>query len=649
MREPLERACTPWLLACALATGIPHASHLPAWLSALAVAALGLSAWLWWRQRALPANWLPMLIAIAASIGIYFQYRTLLGRDAGVALLVLLIALKPLEMSRHRDAIVVVMLGFFLLLTHYFYSQSIPTGLWLAAAATLQTATLIRLHGGSQPLPTIIRQAAILLLQATPFMLVLFLLFPRVSGPLWGLPHDAHSGRSGLPETIEPGSISELVLNGAIAFRVQFDRPPPENSNLYWRGPVMDEFDGRSWRGSRFGRNDRAEIETLGAEIGYEITLEPHNRRWLLALDAPQSTPGKTFVSSRMQVVAIEPVRQRSRFAFRSSLLYRFNVDESRRVLAANLRLPAQNNPRARALAAEWRTRHETPAAIVAEALQVFRRQAFVYTLQPPLLGEQPIDEFLFETRQGFCEHYASAFVFLMRAAGIPARVVAGYQGGERNPVDGYFVVRQSDAHAWAEVWLAGHGWQRVDPTAAIAPSRIESGIASALPNEHALPVMARLDLRWLRELRFRWEAINNTWNQWVLGYNPERQREVLSRLGFEEIDWRGMSLLLAAACALVLAAIAAWVLTPRPHPDPAQRAWSRFCARMARYGLPREPWQGPLDYAAYVSATSPDLAAIANEAAAAYIAARYGSANDGGLERLHEAIRKLPRRWSIT
>ncbi|MDQ5960629.1 MAG: protein-glutamine gamma-glutamyltransferase, partial [Pseudomonadota bacterium] len=266
--------------------------------------------------------------------------------------------------------------------------------------------------------------------------------------------------------------------------------------------------------------------------------------------------------------------------------------------------------------------------------------------LQPPLLGNNSVDQFLFETRRGFCEHYASAFVFLMRAAGIPARVVAGYQGGEINPVDGYVVVRQSDAHAWAEIWIAGRGWQRVDPTAAIAPSRVEQGIAAALPEGETLPVMARVDLDWLRQMRYRWEAINNNWNQWVLGYNPERQREVLSRFGLGNIDWRGMTVLLSALCALALLGITIWTLWQRPRVDPAQKIWLRFCARLAGQGIPRQPWEGPIAYAERVAVARPEYGGIAHQAATAYAAVRYGEANEHRLQRLREALRQIPNTW---
>lgn len=649
--EPLDTAAIPWLLACALATTAPHAGHQPHWLIAIAAAALTLRAWLWLTQRALPARWLLALCVFAGTAGIWLEYRTIFGRDAGVALLVLFMALKPLEMRLRRDAMVVVMLGFFLLLTHYFYSQSIPTGLWLIAAATLQTATLVRIFGGAQPAPAIIRRAGLLLVQAVPFMLVMFLFFPRVNGPLWGLPQDAHSSRSGLPETIEPGSIANLVLDGSIAFRARFDGAPPANAALYWRGPVLDEFDGRRWRTARVAGPPlpTPEIRARGAQTAYEITLEAHQQRWLLALDAPLALPPQAVLTARMQVFARDPVRQRSRFRLLSATDYRAGIDEAAALLDLARRLPAAGNPQARALAAGWRQQHASPQAIAAAALLHFRRENFIYTLQPPLLGENAIDDFLFTTRRGFCEHYASAFVFLMRAAGVPARVVAGYQGGEANPVDGYVVVRQSDAHAWAEIWIAGEGWRRVDPTAAIAPSRVEQGIATALPAGEPLPAMARLDLDWLRQLRFRWEAVNNRWNQWVLGYNPDRQRELLRDFGLGDIDWRGMAALLATACGLLLAGIAGWALWQRPRQDAVQRLWLAYCRKLQRAGITRENWEGPLAFANRVAVRRPELGESVRAAAAAYIAARYGPPTPDAIPRLKtilaQAARDLPRR----
>lgn len=642
----LDHGAAPWILLVALATMAPHAAHLPTWLTGLAGGVLALRLWLWRGERRLPARWLLVLLVSAGSIGIAIEYRTLFGRDAGVALLTLFMALKTLETRDRRDALVIVMLGYFLLLTHYFYFDGIPSGIWLLAVCGLLTATLIRLYGGPQPLRSIIRHAALLLTQAVPFMLILFLLFPRISGPLWGLPQDAHAGQSGLSDDMSPGSLNKLILSGGIAFRVEFAGKVPENSTLYWRGPVFDDYDGLTWRAARDPAHfeQRPEIETNEAHIDYVSTLEAHNQRWLLALDLPVSLPPDARLSANFETLRREPVRQRIRVAFSSVLSYRANATESVSRLEHALRLPPGMNPRARALAAGWRGL--PPEGITDKALELFRREAFFYTLRPPLLGQHAMDEFLFETRRGFCEHYASAFVFLMRSAGVPARVVAGYQGGEINPIDGFLTIRQSDAHAWAEVWIAERGWVRVDPTAAVAPSRVERGIAAALPASEPLPVFSRLDTDWLRGIRNRWEAANNAWNQWVLGYNPQRQLEVLSRLGLGQIDWRGMVTLLALLCGAVVLIISAWALYRRRATDPAQHAWLRFCQRLQEFGVRRADWEGPADFAARVARELPELGPLATEAAHLYASLRYGNGKQENLKQLQACAKRLPIRW---
>lgn len=645
---PLEHDAVPWLLVAALATAGPHVEHLPLWLSLLVGVVFAWRAWLWHSRSQLPTRW-PLALLVAGSVaGIGWQFKTLFGRDAGVALLFLFMALKPMEMTTRRDALVVVMLGYFLLLTHYFYSQSIPTGLWLLLASTLLTATLIRLHGGAQPISRIARYAALLMAQALPFMLILYLLFPRISGPLWGLPQDAHAGLTGLSERMAPGSLSNLIQSGAIAFRAQFSGGIPEKNALYWRGPVLDDYDGTTWRIGALRGNPAGKpaIDVTGKSYDYVSTLEAHNQRWLLALDVPTKLPPDSELTATLETLAREPVRSRGRYAFTSTVDFHANRLESPTVLQQALRLPSAVNPRARALAAEWRSKYGSPEQIRDAALTMFRSEAFFYTLRPPLLGQNSLDEFLFTTRRGFCEHYASAFVFLMRAAGVPARVVTGYQGGELNPVDGFLTVRQSDAHAWAEIWVTGQGWIRVDPTAAVAPSRVEQGIAAALGAGEALPMLSRIDIDWLLTLRNRWEAANNAWNQWVLGYNPQRQREVLSRLGFGEPDWRSMSAALAVLCGTALLLITAGALYQRKTRHPAQRAWQHYCSRLKSWGIRREEWEGPLDFAARVAREQPRLAALTDEAARHYADLRYGQGGGTQLRRLRECARRLPRQW---
>jgi transglutaminase-like putative cysteine protease len=638
-REALDRQATPWLFATALATTAPHALHQPAWLSALAAVLLIWASRQWWKDERLPSRWLLVALVGAGCAGILIEFRTLFGRDAGVAMLVMFMAMKLLELRSRRDAMVVVTLGYFLLLTHYFYSQSIPTGLWLLACLWLITATLVRLHGGPTATPrAALRHAGLLCLQALPFMLVLYVLFPRISGPLWGLPTDAHAGKTGLSDTMSPGSISQLVQSGDIAFRVRFDGPLPPKQKLYWRGPVMEQFDGTTWR-PYTGRQPAEQLEFLSPPIAYETTLEPHNQRWLLALDAPTGLAPEMALNGTLTVALRNPLTERQRFRLAASLDYRFNATEDPAAIRRNLLLPPGSNPQSRALAEQWRSAGIGPDAIVGKALALFAAD-FTYTLRPPLLGRDGIDDFLFRSKRGFCEHYAAAFVVLMRAAGIPARVVGGYQGGEFNPLDGYLVVRQSDAHAWAEVWLAGRGWVRVDPTAAVSPSRIETGIADALPFEDALPALIQLRADWARTLRYRWEAINNAWNQHILGYDPQRQRDLLARLGLPDADWRNLATLLGAICSLLVAGLMAWAIYQRPRRDPVLRLWHQALRHLARRQVDCAPWETPLALARRVEQQRPELAAPFQRVVDAYLLARYGT--DNNLTALRAAIAQL-------
>lgn len=639
-RQALDRQATPWLFASALVTIAPHVLHQAYWLSALAGLLMFWAIRLWWKDERLPGRWVLFLLVIVGCSGILIEFRSLFGRDAGVAMLVVFMAMKLLELKSQRDAVVVVVLGYFLLLTHYFYSQSIPTGLWLLFALWLVTATLIRLHGGpASTTRASLRYAASLCLQAIPFMLVLYLLFPRISGPLWGLPSDAHAGMTGLSDTMSPGSISRLAQSADIAFRARFSTTPPAKQKLYWRGPVMEQFDGTTWR-LHDNRGTSPQLETLSAPLRYEMTLEPHNQRWILALDAPVQLPEGLKASNVLAVTQRLPVTERRRYELAASLDYRFNVDEDPRALSRNLALPPSVNPQARALAERWRNSDHRPSAIIGQAQALFAAE-FTYTLQPPLLGQNGIDEFLFKTRRGFCEHYAGAFVFLMRAAGIPARVVSGYQGGEFNPLDGYLVIRQSDAHAWAEVWLEGQGWVRVDPTASVSPTRIETGIADALPFGEPLPALVQWRADWLRTLRYRWEAVNNAWNQHILGYDPQRQRELLSRLGLPETDWRSLATVLGIACSLLVAAMTAWTLYQRPAIDPARRLWLTALRQLARRQVDCAPWETPMTVAQRVLEQRPELAETFQNVVDAYLQARYGKSNNN-LNALREAVARL-------
>lgn len=634
---------TPWLVLCAAVVLAPLIPHLPLWLSLGAGAALAWRGWLWTRHASLPSRWWVTLLVLAGTVAVFLNYKTVFGRDPGAALLALFLALKLMELRTLRDAMTVVFLCYFLQIAVFFHSQDPHRAALTVATSLFITATLIKLNDDTQPFAFSLRKAALMLAQAAPFMLALFLLFPRVQGPLWGMPQDAYSGLSGLSDTMEPGSISDLTLSGAIAFRVNFAAAPPPQHQLYWRGPVLTSFDGRAWRQNRPSLSPSMPYTSSGTGLDYTVTLEAHDKTWLFALELPAAPPSGAFATTDFQLVAGTPVRTRQRYELRSYPGFSAGADEAESAQRTALQLPAESNPRARALAVQWRAETADDAELMRRALRYFREQGFVYTLSPPLLGVDAVDEFLLDTRRGFCEHYASSFVFLMRAAGVPARVVTGYQGGEMNPIDGYLIVRQSDAHAWAEVWMRDRGWLRVDPTAMIAPSRVDRGLAAAVPLGDPLPFVIRADYGWLRALRFRWEAASNTWNQWVLGYNALRQRDVLERLGMSTPDWREMTAALALLCGMILLGLTGWALRQRSQSDPAQQAWERMSRKLAQQGLARHAWEGPLDYAERIAQARPQVAGEVRALAQLYIAARYAPhPRPEALRQLQQRVRAL-------
>ncbi len=625
-----------WLFAGVALVVAPHTEHLPLWLSAMTFAMVG---WRWTAASGrlpLPGKWIMALLLIGSIAGILLQYRTLFGRDAGVALLTLMLALKLLETRSYRDAMLTVFLGYFLVIAGFFYTQAIPFAIYLFAVVLVLTSALVAINHPASAMQwrRLLKLSALLTAQAVPVMLLLFVLFPRQSGPLWGMPGDAFSAKSGLSENMAPGSISQLVQSDAIAFRAEFADMPPPQSNLYWRALVLENYDGRVWRVVRGDHTPEPAMETSGTPVTYTLTIEPHDKPWVFALEMPdpQTLPPNTFLTSNLQLLSRKPVQRLTRFTLSSYFSHQVGKDAESAQLRRALFLPKGGNPKARELARKMRDESGNDAGIVARALRMFREQGYAYTLTPPLLGQDGIDEFLFTTRSGFCEHYAGAFTFLMRAAGVPARVVTGYQGGEHNPVGNYFIVRQSDAHAWSEVWLKGRGWVRVDPTAAVSSSRIENGIASALPEGEPLPFFVRTDLEWLRSLRQNWDALNNYWDQWVLSYDQEQQIGLFARLGFGIVSWRELAWGLAIGMAFLLGSIAAYIFWPkrRSPADKIQALYLGYCRKLEKAGLARLPTEGPLDFAQRIRIQRPDLAATTDAVAKLYIQLRYGRRASG-------------------
>ncbi len=635
------------LLAVMLLVIAPHLLRLPHW-EGLLVLALPL-----WRGVAarrnwpMPPLWLKLVITVAVFAGVFASYGRIWGLHAGVALLAAMLALKLTELRARRDVMVTVVLLYFVLLTHFLYSQEIWTIAYLLASTLAITAVLIDVqHAGARPPGLLLRKSGILLAQSLPLMLLMFVLFPRLPGPLWSLPDDAPTARSGLSDSMTPGDIARLALSDAIAFRVRFEGAAPDAAERYWRGPLLGDFDGRSWHAAPATRRDeRPQVALQGARYVYEVTLEPSPSPWLLALDLPSPflLPPRSALNGDYQLVASEPVRERLRYTLVSHPRYRLQEDLPPALRERSLALPAQGNPRARALAAQWRAdAGSDDAAIIAAALRSFRREPYVYTLEPPALGADSIDQFLFETRRGFCEHYAGSFTFLMRAAGIPARVVTGYLGGEDNPFGDWMVVRQSDAHAWSEVWLAGRGWVRVDPTAAVSPERIEHRLGSGggrVGADTSDPLLAWSVFS--AELSAASDWIDARWNGLVLGYGDEQQRDFLSLFGIG--DWQSMLLALTGAITVALGILALVLMrrTRAAPPDTAQRQWLCVLRYLQDLGFKPQPGEGPHDFAQRVAQNRPDLASAMRDVSQAYLQLRYAE-DQSARPALSAAVRKL-------
>ncbi|HXV11322.1 MAG TPA: DUF3488 and transglutaminase-like domain-containing protein [Burkholderiales bacterium] len=645
-RQPLALHHVLWLVLSLALVAAPHAARLPWWVVALVATLGGWRAYLAHARNALPSRWLLLAIVIVATIGIYLNYRTIFGRDAGVALLVVMLGLKLLEMRSLRDAMLLIFLGYFLVITNFLYSQTILSGLYMLACVWIITATMMSLHYGRDepPFRRQLRDSGVLLAQSVPLMLVLFLLFPRVSGPLWGLPQDAYSGVSGLSDTMSPGSLSSLSLSDAVAFRVQFESGIPPPNKRYWRGPVMFDFDGQTWSASRFIYGT-PRFSNTGEPTSYVVTLEPHNKRWLFALDVPARAVPHSATGADFQIRSFSPVTNRMRYDMSSFLEYSYGTDENAMALHRARQLPAGFNPRTVELAQTLRRKVSDDRALMREILSMFREQSFFYTLTPPLLGRNPVDEFLFNTRRGFCEHYSSAFAVLMRAAGFPTRVVTGYLGGEVNELGDYLIVRQADAHAWVEVWFPDEGWVRVDPTAAVSPLRVEAGISAAVPRSDPLPMLVRGDFELLRQLRFTWDLMANSWNQWVLGYTPERQRQLLVGMGIDDTTWYTLTAIMLALAGIIVVILALFMLSRlRTHiADPARVVYLRFCEKLRRKGFARAAEEGPLDYAQRLERARPDLASPVLAITRLYVGLRYGSNSDPGmLGQLRQQVREF-------
>lgn len=650
-RHPAQ-AITLQLLVCLVLVVLPHTPHLSPWIW---LCFGGLIAWraaAAARHWSMPPGWLRLLLALLAFVGVYITYGRINGQQGGLALFVVLLGVKLTELSTFRDHVVVALLAYFVLISQFLFSQELIMVLWLIAGVWLITATLLSISHPQSPLPyrVSLKRSASLLLQAAPLMLLFFFLFPRIPGPLWGLPADGGAARSGLSDSMAPGDIGHLVTTDEIAFRVTFKGEAPPHFMMYWRGPVFEQFDGRTWGIAKLSHQypdpNHPDISVVpqGERLDYEVTLEPHRRHWLFALDVPVHGPWDARIQREGVMLSKDKINERLLYKASSVLNYQLEPQLEKRSRLRNLYLPEFGNPRTRELANSWRRQGLADNQIVEKALTRYREQEYIYSLQPPTLGANPVDEFLFNTRRGFCEHFSGSFAYLMRAAGIPARIVTGYQGGEFNRLGGYYIFRQSDAHAWVEIWMQDQGWVRIDPTAAVSPERIELGLQAALPlgEEMAVALARRASEGLLNNIRLRWDWVNASWYRWVLGYGPELQATFLRRFGLR--DWGSMILVLtvlASGFLGLLGLVLIWQLHRPAVDEPVQKLWLKFCQKMQRRGLARKPHEGPRDYAERLCKELPDEASAIKQLTQLYIRLRYGRAagNENSLVTFKQVV----------
>jgi hypothetical protein len=648
---------TLFLLAVIAFVLAPHVPRLPPWCTAFASVALVWRAVLAWRQAPLPGRLMLMLL-LAATVGLTLaSYRTVLGQGPGVTLVVALTALKTLELRARRDAFVVFFLGFFLILTQFLYSQSLLTalGMGLAVWGLLTALVLAHLPVGRPPLRLAAGIAGRAAAVAVPIMVVLFLLFPRI-GPLWGRPDDA-LGTTGLSGRMQLGDVAELALDDSIAMRLRFEGGPPPPQAMYFRGPVLSRYDGRQWQAASAWQQavqtqQDGNPRGAGAGLRYELTLEPTRLNTLPLLEATLEVeridggPGGEHAALPSGLVARSlwwqidrPVAERLRIQARAWTDFRHGpMHEAGAPGGELLALPDGAHPGLRAWAGQLKrelglSRRDADALALA-VLRHVRSQPFVYTLAPGPYEGDTLDEFWLQRRAGFCEHYAAAFVVAMRAMGVPARVVTGYQGAERNPVDDTWIVRNRDAHAWAEYWQPGIGWRRADPTASVAPERVERGRSLRPAPGFVAGVLDAVNPGWVGELRSYWEAVNNRWNQWVLNYSRGTQFNLLERLGVRSPDWAHLGYAVAALLAATSLAGLGWAWWRRTPHDPWLIGLERARRRVVGAGGQWPPHWPALTAAAALQQRHGEAAAPLARALRALDAQRYAPGGEPAAPR---------------
>jgi protein-glutamine gamma-glutamyltransferase len=656
LQDQIPRNALVWIIVSLFALVAPHVQRMPLWVLAVFVIAAV------WRVLVYRGRWsfprwpVKLALVLATFAGVMLSFRSLIGLEPTVALLLAAFALKLLELAARKDAYVLLFLGYFVILTEFLFSQDLLIVLLCFINVIIVTTALVALHRPEEDQFNLrpARKASVMVMQAIPLMLVLFFLFPRI-GPLWTIPMKTQSARTGMSDFMKPGDVSRLSQSGEVAFRVQFEGDIPPRSELYWRGLVMSKQQGGAWRSLDYYETpseERRQIQPVreGEPLRYTIIMEPTQQRWLYGLRYARSPVKGVMNSPDFRLFRPTVVEDDFLYQVRSWPDAVLEPELSAWRRRTELKLPSADNPRTRALARELSSAAANDREIVQRALSMFNQQPFVYTLQPPLLPEtDSMDAFLFSSRRGFCEHYAASFVTLMRAAGVPARVVAGYQGGEINPINRTVIVHQFDAHAWAEVWLEGEGWVRVDPTSAVSPERIELGLEQAVAEEGTflagspLSPLRYRNINWVNQLRLRYDALTYQWQSWIVGFDQEQQFELLHRwLG--DLNARKFMLILVGTWLLVMVPVAVTLFYGRKTREVSEldKLYLKFCHRLESLGVGRNVGEAPHAYSERAAAQLPLLAARIRTFTLDYIAMAYAGerADPNQLRRLRKQVR---------
>jgi protein-glutamine gamma-glutamyltransferase len=643
-----NRTLFVFLLAAIGLIALPHINHLP---GPLVIFFFIMLFWRFigiWYQRWLPGKILLYVFTFTGLALLYQQHLGWLGRDPGTSLFMTALSLKLMEVKRQRDIYLIAYLAFIVAASQFLYEQSIFMAVYIVFVCSVLLTAMVMINSRQSNIKASLKKAMTILMQALPLTLIIFVFFPRVEAPRWLLFEDPNRAMTGLKDSMEPGSISDLGLSDELAFRVKFTGNIPPVASLYWRGPVFSYTDGKRWtQGRHQGAGMTPSVpEFKGDVYRYTLLMEPQDKPWVYALDMPSGFSDELFQNADYQMLTRKAPDKRSEYQLTSSLLYNTRLLQEDEWVR-NTQMPGAASPKIIRLIADLQSGTQFTEQFVGNIMRHFREERFSYTLRPPLMENNPVETFLFETRTGFCSHYAAAFVYLMRAANVPARVVTGYQGGTLNEVGGFLEIRQADAHAWAEVWIKDRGWVRYDPTAAVAPERIDqtSYFQQQFGDELAQLVPRRNlqgSFEWLKTTRELWRSLDYSWQRWVINYHSANQLKFLASLGISGLN--KMIYWLIAGIAVFTAVLCGYLFRQRQKPkDKALQLYTRFCKKMATTGLVIRAGEGPQDFAGRIKSVSPELAGPVDRITGLFIRYRYGKKPSGqDLSLLKAAISEL-------